>query len=67
MKVIIYIAVFFAITAILGIGGALVESERLDEVTSRIRSALTRGTEGVLSVVLYPIEAAVYYMDRRSR
>ena len=65
MKVIIYIAVFFAITAILCLGSILTESDRLDEISKRIRGALTRCAERVLAVVLFPIEAAACYLEEK--
>ncbi len=64
MKVIIYIAVFAAIVAVLAIGGALCESEALEERSRRAAGAFARAIETIVGVALLPVEAAYYFIDR---
>ena len=63
MKVIIYIAVFAAIVAVLAVGGALCESEAFEEKSRRAAGTLARAFEAVLEVALLPVEAAYYFID----
>ena len=58
MTVIIYIAVFAAIVAAVGIGGALCESEKFEEKTARAKRRVSGALERAADVILIPVEAA---------
>ncbi|MBQ9544093.1 MAG: hypothetical protein IJV00_03070 [Clostridia bacterium] len=58
MTVIIYIAVFFAIVAAVGVGGALCESERFEKKCGETGKRVSAFFERALGVVLLPVDAA---------
>lgn len=68
MTVIIYIAVFFAIVAAVGVGGALCESESFEEKCGRTGKRISSFFERALGVLLLPVDAAfAIYETMKSR
>ena len=63
MTVIIYIAVFAAIVAAVGIGGALCESEKFEERAENVKRGAAAFLERAADVVLFPVEAASAIYD----
>jgi len=63
MTVIFYIAIFAAIVAVLGVGGALCESEDFEERLKRAGRRASSFVERALKVVLLPVEAATYIYE----